>query len=232
MSVCSLDNYEKGWARFLQQNEIAYPSEYVIRIFKGEYPNLNLKKDSYVGKKICDIGCGDGRNIVLLKQQGFNAYGVETTKSITDKVSSNLNNCGILDSTIKVGTNDNLPFEANFFDYILSWNACYYMGQNEDFNLHVKEFARTLKSDGYLILSIPKKTCFIYHSSQMLKPGYQIIKNDPFNLRDGEVLRMFKDEAEIEKTFATEFKDFIFGSIEDNCFGFDYHWHIVVCKKK
>ena len=225
-------NAKNEWTNFFAQSQMAYPSEPVIRLFKGEYPKLNLIKDSFVGKRICDIGCGDGRNLVLLKQVGFDAYGAEITQPIVDKVVSNLNSGGIFDANVKVGTNDILPFESNFFDYLLSWNACYYMGESKDFDAYVKEFARVIKPEGYLVLSIPKKSCFIYHDSKTLTSGYQIITNDPFNLRNGEVLRMFENEEDVENTFSTEFKDFVFGSIEDDYFGYDYHWHLVVCKRK
>ncbi len=106
------------------------------------------------------------------------------------------------------------------------------MGNKTDFQEYVKEFARVLKKDGYLILSIPKSTCFIYKDSEELKKGYRIIKNDPFNIRNGEVLRMFSSESEIKESFSEYFKDFVFASIHDDCFGFDYHWHLAVCRKK
>lgn len=223
---------KKDWSYFYLNNEMAFPSEYVIRIFKGEYPRLNLKKESFKDKKICDVGCGDGRNLVLLKKCGFQAYGVEITKDIVDKATSNLQRAGISDIDVRIGTNASMPFDEDSLDYLLSWNACYYMGQRRDFENYVKEFARVTKPDGYLILSIPKKSCFIYHQSECLKPGYQIIKNDPFNLRNGEVLRMFNNEAEIQEAFSVYFTDFVFGSIEDDCFGFDYHWHLIICRKK
>lgn len=225
-------NAKKEWTNdILNEKEMAFPSEYVIRIFKGSYPFLNFDKSSYKNKKICDIGCGDGRNLVLLNQCGFDTYGVELTKEITTKVMSDLNKLNI-NSEIQVGTNQNIPFDENFFDFLLSWNSCYYLGDNRDFNTHVKEFSRILKKDGYLILSIPKKTCFIYHGSEKLKDGYQIIRNDPFNIRNGEILRMFEDEKEIEHVFSKYFKNFVFASIHDDCFGFDYHWHLIVCQKK
>ena len=173
------------WTKFFVQTEMAYPSEYVIRLFKGEYPRLHLKKDSFRDKKICDIGCGDGRNLVLLKQVGFDVYGVEITQQIVDKIVANLKMGGIEGVKALVGVNDHLPFETGFFDYLLSWNACYYMGRKKDFTAYVKEFSRVLKPGGRLILSIPKKTCFIYHNSMILTPGYQIIKNDPFGVRMG-----------------------------------------------
>lgn len=225
-------NAKKEWTKdILNEKEMAFPSEYVIRIFKGSYPRLNFDKSSYGDKKICDIGCGDGRNLILLNQCGFDTYGVELTEEIVNKVTSDLNKLNVR-SEIRVGTNQNIPFDDDFFDFLLSWNSCYYMGENRDFSTHVKEFSRILKKDGYLILSIPKKTCFIYHGSEKLKDGYQIIRNDPFNIRNGEVLRMFEDEKEIENEFSKYFKNFIFASVHDDCFGFDYHWHLVICQKE
>lgn len=212
--------------------EISYPNEYVIRIFKGKYPRLNLSKNSFKNKKICDVGCGDGRDIPLLNNLGFNVYGVEITNEIVEKIKSNLEKVGIKDVVLKVGENDNIPFPSEYFEYLLSWNACYYMQNKRDFSKNVEEFARVLKPGGYLILSIPKKTCFIYKGSETIERGCRVIKNDPYGVRIGEVLRMFENEKEIEKEFSSYFKDLIFGSIEADCFGLDYHWHLVVCRKK
>lgn len=222
---------KKEWTSYYNKIEMMYPAEYVIRIFKGNYPKLNLDKKSFKDKKICDVGCGDGRNIVFLHQCGFETYGTEITKEIVEKIKQNLNKLNIK-SEIKEGTNDKLLFSDNFFDFILAWNSCYYMGNNTEFNIHVQELARILKKDGYLIMSIPKKTHVFFHGSEKLKEGYQIIRNDPLNVRNGEVLRMFTNEKEIEDIFSTHFKNFIFGSDHDDCFGLDSHWHLVVCQKK
>lgn len=225
-------NAKKEWTdAFLKQKEMSYPAENVIRIFKGSYPRLKFDKSSFKNKKICDLGCGDGNNLVLLHQCGFDVYGMEITDEIVNRVKNNMRSRNI-NCEIRVGSNDNISFDDNFFDYLLSWNSSYYMGNQRDFNLYVKEFSRILKKDGYFVLSIPKKTCFIYHDSEKIKDGYQRIKNDPFNIRNGEVLRMFEDEQEIEEVFSKYFKNFIFASVYDDCFGFDYHWHLVVCQKK
>lgn len=224
---------KRAWTREYQTNQtqIAYPSEYVIRIFKGQYPRLNLRTEPFNQKKIGDIGCGDGRNLFLLNECGFDAYGVEITPEIAQAAQANLERLGINNVGVHVGMNDKLPFHNGFFDYLLSWNACYYMGASRSFEQNVAEFARVLKPDGYLVLSIPKKSSFIYRNAQTVIPGYVTITSDPFNIRNGEVLRMFSGEEEIEQTFATHFKNFVFGSIQDDCFGYEYHWHLIVCQK-
>lgn len=225
-------NAKSAWNSFFVNSELSFPSEPLIRILKGTYPRLNLRTNSFTGKKVCDMGFGDGRNLVLLNQLGFNIYGVEITSEIVNRAILNLQEAGLHDINLLVGSNSQIPFGDNFFDYLVSWNSCYYMGEIRNFRIYIEEFARVLKSGAYLILSIPKSSCFIYKNSQTLKNGYQIIKKDPFNIRNGEVLRMFNDESEIESEFSIQFKNFIFGSIEDDYFGFNYHWHLVICQKK
>jgi SAM-dependent methyltransferase len=213
------------------RTDMAYPSEYVIRIFKGAYPRLDLDKQSFSGSRICDVSCGDGRNLPLLRYCGFATYATEISQEIVDKVSRNLAASGV-DAEVRVGTNDTLPFDDSFFDYVLSWNACYYMGQSRDFGVHVQELARILKSGGTLVLSVPKQSCFIYKTSDNEEPGFAVIRNDPYGVRNGEVLRVFAGEEELADAFSSHFKDFVFGSIHDDCFGFDYHWHIAVCRRR
>ena len=216
---------------FLNQKNIAYPAEYVIRIFKGDYPKLKLSKNKFINKKICDVSCGDGRNLAFLNECGFDIFGTEISKEIVNKTKKNLSNFKIK-PTLKVGTNSEINFKDNFFDYVLSWNSIYYMGENLDFNSHVEEHARIMKKNGYLIMAIPKLAFHYFKGSKKVKPGYCMIKNDPLKIRNGQVLRYFKNTNEIKTAFSKKFKNFIFGSIEDDCFGYDYHWYLVICQKK
>jgi len=61
---------------------------------------------------------------------------------------------------------------------------------------------------------------------------YAVIKNDPFQIRNGVILKVFEDEEDIECTFSGYFENFTYASIHDDCFGLDYHWHLLVCEKK
>jgi ubiquinone/menaquinone biosynthesis C-methylase UbiE len=221
------------WNKAIVINERIFPCEYVIRIFKGSYPRLKLRKsEKFEGKKVCEVGCGVGRNLVVLKDCGFDIHGVEISDEIIAKVRQNLMGWGIKDADLRVGFHHDIPFDDGFFDFLLSWNVSYYMGNMTDFCAYVKEYARVLQKKGYLVLSIPQKTCFIYQDAQMIRPGYCVIKNDPFKIRNGEVMRIFQNENEIKEAFAPYFEDFIFATVYDDCFGYAYHFHLVVCRKK
>jgi len=209
-----------------------YPNEYIIRIFMGSNPRLNLDKSRYRKQRICDVGCGDGRNLVLFHDLGLETHGVEITEEIVSATRLRLKTVENIDAQIRVGTNDDIPYEDSCFDYLLSWGACYYMGEQEDFGQYVKEFARVLKPSGYLILLIPKPTHFIFKGSMTVRPGYQLIRNDPVGIRNGEILRIFENEREIQEVFGQNFDHFIMGSQEDDCFGEEFHVFLVVCQKK
>jgi SAM-dependent methyltransferase len=223
---------EERWSKYRGTGGFAFPAEYVIRIFKGSYPRLNLDKAAYRGKRILDMGCGDGRNLVLLSQCGLELYGVEVSELMIAEARTNLDAVGIA-ADIRLGWNDSIPFPDEFFNYLLAWNVIYYLrGEKADFGAHVREASRVLKQDGYLILSIPMKSCFIFKDCKHLGNGYVVITNDPWKSRIGDVFRMFDNEREIQDAFSGHFKDFAFGSVQDDCFGYEYHWHLVVCRKK
>lgn len=216
-------------------NGVTFPSEYVIRMFKGSYPKCDLSKlcGGFQSKSILDISCGGiGRDIIVFKQVGFeHIAATEITQDIVNEVKIQCNRMGI-DVDARVGNNRQLPFHDGEFDFVLSWNVCYYFDHIMDFSSHVKEYARVLKPGGVLVFSIPKASCFIYKNCILQGNGLVKITSDPFNVRNGIILKRFDGEGDIEATFGTHFKDFTFGSINDDCFGLDYSWHIGYCIKK
>ena len=134
-----------------------------------------------------------------------------------------------------MGTTDCLPFGDGFFEYLLSWNSCYYMSQGKslEFGKNVSEISRVLKRGGWLICSIPKKSSFIFKNSKSAKKsGYRIIAKDPWGKREGEIMRYFESREEILSEFNDYFSHFCHSDIDMKWFGLDYNWHIFVAKKK
>lgn len=169
--------------------------------------------------------------MVLFNQLGFSELAAtEISEEIVKQAEKEMDKLNI-PATIRVGRNSDLPFKDQYFDYVLSWNVCYYMDEAPDFSKHVREYARVMKRDGILVFSIPKPDCFIYRNGIKKENGLVEITNDPFSIRNGIVLKCFLNEEEIVREFGSCFKDFVFGSINDDCFGLNYSWYIGYCRK-
>ena len=231
-----MEQLKKYYTEFYAKSSLRdkFPNEYVVRIFRGVYPKLKLSLSDFGGKKIADIGCGDGRNLLALANLGLELYGTEITDEISQSVQNQLAEAGVK-ASVKTGVNRNLPLADEYFDYLLSWNSCYYMGEKEnynDFNDYLKEFSRVLKPNGILVLSIPMVSNFIFSGSKEIKKGYRLITDDPYKVRNNHVMKCFENESDIISLFSDYFENFIFGSIIDDCFGQNNHWHLVVCTRK
>ncbi len=110
-----------------------YPTEWVIRTMLGKYPGLHLDKSNYIGGKILDLGFGDGRNMLLLQNCGLKVYGVEITEANVNLGKSRIGNLQI-EAELKVGSNAEIPYESQFFDYILASSSCYYVDEGFSFD--------------------------------------------------------------------------------------------------
>jgi hypothetical protein len=90
-----------------------------------------------------------------------------------------------------------------------------------------------IKKDGWIICSIPKKTCFIYKDSRSAEvTGFRVLAKDPWGTREGEIMKCYDSRNEIESEFGELFGDFCHADIDMDWFGLAYHWHVFVAKKK
>jgi SAM-dependent methyltransferase len=222
------DNYSNYYR---EQVVKVYPSEFVIRAFLGAYPNHRIARGSLRGKKVLDMGFGDGRNLPLLADLGMDVHGIEVTQSICDLIMQRMANIGVT-LEARVGRNREIPYEDAKFDVVLASNSCYYIDSVDTYEDNLAEIARIVKPGGLFIHSLPMPTTFIMDGAKDLGSGHMEITRDPYGVRVGAVLKKFDTPEEVERYLATHFCDVRVGSCRDDFWGSRVHLWLVVCTRR
>ena len=111
--------------------------------------------DQKYGKDIrrLDYGCGAGRILHELRNQGINAFGCDIFYEGGD-YSKFVDPALFLDGTIRKITNNTIPFESEFFDIVINNQV---MEHVENLNTVLAEIERVLKPGGIVLNLFPDK---------------------------------------------------------------------------
>lgn len=195
-----------------------YPVEFVVRTLLGTYPDLRIDRSTYRGSKILDLGFGDGRNMPLLADLGFEVHGVEISPEICDLTRDRMGRLGVA-TVLKTGRNSSIPYEDGAFDFLLACHSCYYVSPGERFSDNMKEVARVLRPGGRLIFSLAKSDTYVLAGATEIDRGHYRIANDPYAIRNGTILRAFASRDEVAKELAVYFGDLALGLCENEFYG-------------
>lgn len=217
---------------YSQRNPVkVYAVEFVVRTLLGTYPGLKLDRTSYRGAKILDLGFGDGRNMPLLHDLGFEIHGVEISEEICRLTRSRMEQLGV-PARLETGTNSHIPFDDGTFNFVLACHACYYVSPGEGFADNLREIARVLRAGGRFIFSLPKTDTYILKDAVSLGSGHYRITQDPYGLRNGSVFRAFASKQEVKDELGVWFSDFALGLCENDFYGtYEKVW-IGTCLRK
>lgn len=224
------------WEKYYSSLNEAYlfPNEYVVRSFLGTYPNLKMDHN-FSGKTVCDVSCGDGRNLTALNKFGLVLHATEISQAICDRTKRKLASTPEPTSVdIRSGSNTALPFADASFDYVLSWNACYYMqDENSKIADNIAELARITKPNAYLICSVPMPGCFSLQGSEDIGNGLIRLKtNSKWGMLNGSIYHRFDSFEDIENRFGEHFHTFQKCTITDDCYGLALQYFVFVCQRK
>ena len=207
--------WSEAYKKFHKEGtELRWPVETMVRLFNGDYiPGLNKE---YQGKKILDVGFGNGNNQLFFSSLGLQMFGTEVSQDICDLISKKLS---ALDISVdfRVGTNSELPFDDNSFDYLVSWNVLHYEGDREGIIQGLREYKRVLKPGGRLLVSTVGRDNSVFRNSESLSDGkYRLSREDDF--RKGKVFYCLESEANADCVFREVFSDVYVGRVTEKLF--------------
>jgi len=129
--------------------EIPFASK---RLREEHFARYNFCFDYIEGKKVLDIACGSGYGSDLLAQNGASyVIGADVAEKV---INQNKELYDRENLRFEFADAENLPFEDNFFDVVVSFETIEHLHEPENFLQGAK---RVLKDNGLLIISTPNK---------------------------------------------------------------------------
>jgi len=153
------------------KNRIAFNK---IKQFLSE-KTLQLDKDYFKNKICADLGCGStgSGGLNLLNLGAKYCHLMDLNKHITKPIEKNLSRFKNK-FEVNVGSLENLPYEKNFFDFILCQGVIHHM---DDDKKGFKEIYRTLKKGGKSFILVHGNGGIINDfTMKIIRPRY---KSDP-----------------------------------------------------
>src|SRR5258708_14984768 len=210
------EDYEAFYS--LRNPDKVYPVEFVVRTLLGTYPGLKIDRTTYRGSKALDLGFGDGRNMPLLNDLGFEVYGVEISQEICQLTLDRMKRLGV-GVIVKTGSNAHIPFQEGTFDFVLSCHSCYYVSPGESFSDNLDEIARVLRPGRRFIFSLAKSDSYVLKDATPLQAGHYRINRDPYGVRNGSVFRAFAAREEVQRELGGHFSELALGLCENDYYG-------------
>ena len=139
------DNREL-WEQRYQAGKVRinYPYDEVVSFMLGRYPEDRRNQTT-----VLDFGCGAGNHLWFLLENGFDAFGVDSSVTAVTLARETAARAVIKfdDNKVKVTSGDDLPFGDGMFDVVIDRSS---LGQNrsEDIPALVAEIHRVLKPGG------------------------------------------------------------------------------------
>lgn len=150
------EEWDKAYQK--KQNYVFYPNEEIIR-FISKYIKKRIGINEYQIKrnmiKCLDLGCGIGRHIIYLDEFGFDVYGIDISSEAIDFARKWFDYIGkeFLKEKLHIGTSSNLPYDNNYFDFVISHGVLDSM-VFEVAKESINEIYRVLRNEGLLYFDV------------------------------------------------------------------------------
>jgi SAM-dependent methyltransferase len=145
---------------------------------------------AYRGKRVLDVGCGAGTDLVRFARGGARVTGVDLSSSAIELARKNVEQQG-LSADLREEDGEHLPFADDTFDLVYAHGVVQY---TSDGRALVEECRRVLRPDGDAVVQVYNRISWLNALSKLMKV--------PLEHEDAPVLRKYS---------AAEFRDLLGG---------------------
>lgn len=154
------------------------------------------------GGAILDLGCGAGRHLKFLAENGFKAYGCDYSSSGI-QASQELLASANLKANFEIASVDNLPYDDEFFDGLICFGVLYY-NDKQSIQKAASEIFRVLKKGSKALILVRTLEDYRYEKAKKLSK-YEVIiqENDEKRsaFKENDMPMYFFDKDEVKRVF-------------------------------
>jgi SAM-dependent methyltransferase len=121
--------------------------------------------NAYRGKKILDVGCGAGTDLVRFAKGGALVTGVDLSSSAIALAKQNFAHQGLA-ADLREGDGEKLPFDDNAFDLVFAHGVVQYTASDQAL---VEECRRVLKPGGTAVFQVYNRVSWLNGLSKVMK---------------------------------------------------------------
>jgi ubiquinone/menaquinone biosynthesis C-methylase UbiE len=183
------------------KNNFNYHNEIMKNLTEGYKEGFNaeekfLKNNIIVGSKVLEVGCGDGRSLVCIKDIAKEIFGIDHNEKAVELAQKRF----YKNKNVKIIEADalKLPFNNNYFDYVLCMTTPANFGDNK-YKIY-SEIKRVLRERGFFILSVFNEFAFQDRIKIYKKLNLQFRESS----KKGKVIFDFEDKDNISEQFSQE----------------------------
>jgi ubiquinone/menaquinone biosynthesis C-methylase UbiE len=121
--------------------------------------------EGYRGKKLLEVGCGIGTDLVRFARGGALVTGVDLSETALDLALQNARHAGV-SVELKLANGEALPFEDSSFDVVYAHGVLQYTA---DPRLMVEECRRVLKPEGEAVFMVYNRVSWLNALSKVMR---------------------------------------------------------------
>lgn len=157
---------QEGTLAFFEEVE---KQRYTGDDFMGEVVGF----DRWQGKKVLEVGCGLGTDLLQFARGGAEVYGIDLTEKAATLARKRLSLYG-LKGDISISDSERLPFKTDSFDLVYSWGVIHH---TPDTAAAAKEILRVCKPGGQVLVMLYHRRSILAFQAWLF---YGLLRGRPF----------------------------------------------------